>query len=224
MKTQALEGALHSRRAATELSDNIAAKCDFAFDSPMDRIPDRRCSEDPDLAILDSRRSAVLRKDHSSEIMKILYLHGWQSVPGGVKPSYLVQQGHELLEPALPDEDFAASVQIAETWHRRHGPDVVVGSSRGGAVAANMDSGTTPLVLLCPAWKRWGSRSTVKTGTLILHAPGDEVVPYADSEELIRNSGLPETALLSTGSEHRLADPASLAQLAAVLAHRASQH
>jgi hypothetical protein len=28
----------------------------------------------------------------------------------------------------------------------------VVGSSRGGAVAMNIDAGATPLVLLCPAW------------------------------------------------------------------------
>jgi hypothetical protein len=26
--------------------------------------------------------------------MKILFLHGWQSVPGGVKPTYLAQHGH----------------------------------------------------------------------------------------------------------------------------------
>jgi alpha-beta hydrolase superfamily lysophospholipase len=150
--------------------------------------------------------------------MKILYLHGWQSVPGGVKPTYLALQGHELLEPALPDEDFAAAVRIAEDWHQRHTPDVLVGSSRGGAVALNMHSGATPLVLLCPAWKRWGTRTAVKLATLILHSPRDNVVPYADSLELLRNSGLPETALVPTGSEHRLADPDSLQKLAAVVA------
>ena len=30
--------------------------------------------------------------------MKILFLHGWHSVPGGVKPSYLVQHGHEPVD------------------------------------------------------------------------------------------------------------------------------
>jgi hypothetical protein len=34
----------------------------------------------------------------------------------------------------------------------QHHPDVVVGSSRGGAVAMNIDAGAAPLVLLCPAW------------------------------------------------------------------------
>jgi len=37
--------------------------------------------------------------------MKILFLHGWHSVPGGVKPTYLVQHGHTVINPQLPDGD-----------------------------------------------------------------------------------------------------------------------
>jgi hypothetical protein len=33
----------------------------------------------------------------------------------------------------------------------------------------------------------------------ILHSPADEVVPYADSEELVRNSGLPAYTLEGMG-------------------------
>jgi hypothetical protein len=64
--------------------------------------------------------------------MKILFLHGWQSVPGGVKPTYLAQQGHEVINPKLPDEDFAEAARIAQAEFDKHQPDVVVGSSRGG--------------------------------------------------------------------------------------------
>lgn len=123
--------------------------------------------------------------------MKILFLHGWQSTPGGVKPTYLARHGHEVLNPALPDDDFDAAVRIAQAEFNQHRPDVVVGSSRGGAVAMNIDSGATPLVLLCPAWKRWGTATTVKSNTVILHSKADETVPFADSEELVRNSRLP---------------------------------
>jgi hypothetical protein len=91
--------------------------------------------------------------------MKILFLHGWQSVPGGVKPTYLAQHGHSVLNPALPDEDFEAAVRVAQAEYDRHRPDVVVGSSRGGAVAMNINSGDARLVLLCPAWKKYGTRS-----------------------------------------------------------------
>jgi hypothetical protein len=89
--------------------------------------------------------------------MKILFLHGWQSTPGGVKPTFLKFHGHEVLNPALPDDDFDEAVRIAQAEFDRHRPDVVLGSSRGGAVAMNINTGDTPLVLLCPAWKRWGT-------------------------------------------------------------------
>ncbi len=142
--------------------------------------------------------------------MKILFLHGWQSTPGGLKPTCLKDHGHEVLNPALPDDDFEAAVRIAQAEYDRGHPDVVVGSSRGGAVAMNIDSGDTPLVLLCPAWKTWGTATRVKPGTIILHSRADETVPFADSEELARNSGLPSGSLIEVGTEHRLADKESL--------------
>ena len=151
--------------------------------------------------------------------MKILFLHGWHSVPGGVKPSYLAQHGHEVINPALDDDDFDLAVRTAQAEYDRHRPDVIVGSSRGGAVAMNLDSGSTPLVLLCPAWKRWGTARTVKAGTMILHSEADDVIPFAGSRELVRASGLPESALIVVGNDHRLADPKPLkAMLEACLA------
>jgi len=39
------------------------------------------------------------------------------------------------------------------------------------------------------------------------------VVPVSDSAELVRNSGLPESALVVVGYEHRLADEDSLKEI-----------
>ncbi len=142
--------------------------------------------------------------------MKILFLHGWTSVPGGLKPTFLARHVETVENPALPDSDFDEAVSIATNAYRTHYPDVIVGSSRGGAVAMNMSSGDTPLVLMCPAWKLWGTARTVKPGTQILHARRDEVVPFSDSQELIDNSALPTSALIETGTDHRLADSESL--------------
>jgi hypothetical protein len=50
----------------------------------------------------------------------------------------------------------------------------------------------------------------VKPGTVILNSKTDEVVPFSDSQELVRNSGLPQESLIEVGSEHRLADAESL--------------
>jgi hypothetical protein len=136
--------------------------------------------------------------------MTILFLHGWNSVPGGVKPTFLQDHGHTVLNPKLPDDDFAEAVRIAQTEFDKHQPQVVVGSSRGGAVAININSGSARLVLLCPAWKKWGTAKKVKPGTVILHSRSDDVVPFADSEELAKTSG---AILIEVGNDHRLADP-----------------
>lgn len=142
--------------------------------------------------------------------MNILFLHGWHSVPGGVKPSFLKSHGYQVLNPGLDDDDFEVAVQTAQDVYDQHQPDVIVGSSRGGAVALNINSGETPLVLLCPAWKNWGSRTTLKPDSLILHSRHDAVIPFADSEELVRRSGLPPETLIEIGTDHRLADDESL--------------
>ena len=145
--------------------------------------------------------------------MKILFLHGWQSVPGGLKPTFLARHRHEVSNPKPPGDEFEEAVRIAQAEYDRHRPAVVVGSSRGGAVAMNLDSGDTPLVLLCPAWKKHGTARTVKPGTVILHSRADDVVPFAGSEELVRNSGLPGSALVEVSNDHRLADPEPLRRM-----------
>ena len=146
--------------------------------------------------------------------MRILYLHGWNSVVGGVKPTSLRSLGHEVIEPVLDHDDFKRALATAQAAFDEHRPDIVVGSSRGGAVAMNLRSGHARLVLLCPAWKKWGSARTVKPGTVILHSRGDEVIPFEESLELVRVSGLPESALVEVGTDHRLADPQPLEWLA----------
>lgn len=143
--------------------------------------------------------------------MKILFLHGWHSIVGGVKPTYLANAGHTVLNPKLDDDDFPSALAVAQKIFENHQPDVIVGSSRGGAAAMNLSSGDTPLVLLCPAWKRWGTAKTTKRRTVILHSKNDEVIPFADSKELLHASGLGGEALIETGSDHRLADSESLA-------------
>jgi len=142
--------------------------------------------------------------------MKILFLHGWHSVPGGVKPTYLSDHSHEVINPKLDDDDFEAALRTAQAEYDQYQPDVIVGSSRGGAVALNINSNDTPLVLLCPAWKNWGTVKSLKENSLILHSRADDVIPFADSEELVANSGLSPDTLIEVGSDHRLADEESL--------------
>ncbi|MEZ6043124.1 MAG: CPXCG motif-containing cysteine-rich protein [Planctomycetaceae bacterium] len=142
--------------------------------------------------------------------MKVLFLHGWHSVPGGVKPTCLKDAGHQVINPALDDDDFDAAVRTAQAEYEQHQPDVIVGSSRGGSIAMNIDSGGIPLVLLCPAWKNWGTAKIIKPNSVILHSRQDDVIPFTDSMELVAKSGLPAEALIEVGNDHRLADPEPL--------------
>jgi len=50
----------------------------------------------------------------------------------------------------------------------------------------------------------------VKHATVILHSRADDVIPFADSEELAKNSG---ASLIEIGTDHRLAEPEPLAAM-----------
>jgi hypothetical protein len=127
-----------------------------------------------------------------------------------VKQTFPARHGHEVVNTKLPGDDVELAVRIAQAEFDKHQPDVVVGSSRGGAVAMNIISGEARLVLLCPAWRKWGTARTAKPGMAILHSRADDVVPFADSEELARNSG---ATLIEVGTDHRLADPEPLMKM-----------
>jgi hypothetical protein len=44
-------------------------------------------------------------------MMKILFLHGLNSTPGGIKPTYLKGHGHTVFNRKLPDDDFDEAVK-----------------------------------------------------------------------------------------------------------------
>ncbi|QDV33195.1 alpha/beta hydrolase family protein [Tautonia plasticadhaerens] len=143
---------------------------------------------------------------------RVLYLHGLHSRPGGVKPTFLRSIGVEVINPHLPDEDFPESVRRAREAFEAESPDVVVGSSRGGAVALAVPTGEVPVVLIAPAWRRWGDQDDVRATdrTVLLHSERDEVIAIEDSRELVRRSGLPAESLVVVGVDHNMTDPEAL--------------
>ncbi|MBX9791476.1 MAG: hypothetical protein K2Y37_21355 [Pirellulales bacterium] len=157
--------------------------------------------------------SPTATRDANPGRIRVLYLHGFGARPGGLKPQYLASQGFEVDNPPLADNDFAHSVEIAQGAFDEKRPDVVVGSSRGGAVAMNCHLRGTPLVLIAPAWRRWGTATSVPPATIILHSAADELIPLEDSRQLAATSGLDAVALVVVGDEHRMNDASTLAAL-----------
>jgi hypothetical protein len=145
--------------------------------------------------------------------MKVLFFHGLEGNPNGSKIQFLRANAIDVVAPVLSRDDFDGDLQVAQTAFDESRPDVVVGSSRGGAVAVNIDAGKTPLVLIAPAWQHWGTAQTVKTNTTILHCEHDDLVPFAGSRLLLANSGLSAEHLIVVGEEHRMSDEQALAAL-----------
>jgi hypothetical protein len=154
---------------------------------------------------------------------RILYLHGLESSPNAGKATRLREEGHEVVGPQLDHAsdltDSIATAQAALDAALQAGSvHVIVASSRGGAVATAINPRGVPMLLLCPAWKRFGLDARLSGTVRILHAAADDLVPLADSVELLARSGLPPEALTVVGKEHRLHDEAATkAMLAAVL-------
>ena len=154
---------------------------------------------------------------------RILYLHGLESSPNAGKATRLREEGHEVVGPQLDHgADLTASIATAQAAldaALQAGPvHVIVASSRGGAVATAINPRGVPLLLLCPAWKRFGLDARLSGTVRILHAAADDLVPLADSVELLARSGLPPEALTVVGKEHRLHDEAATkAMVASVL-------
>jgi len=142
--------------------------------------------------------------------MKVLFFHGLEGNPNGSKIQYLRANGIDVVAPVLSRDDFDGDLQVAQAAFSESRPDVVVGSSRGGAVAVNIDAGETPLVLIAPAWQHWGTAQTVKSKTTILHCEHDDLVPIAGSRLLLANSGLSADHLVVVGEEHRMSDEQAL--------------
>ena len=71
--------------------------------------------------------------------MKILFLHGWQSVPGGVKPTYLKNHGHEVVNPKLDDDDFEPAFFQPVRRHQPASDLVSLGERQRRSTGSNLD-------------------------------------------------------------------------------------
>lgn len=131
---------------------------------------------------------------------RVLFLHGWCS-DGSTKTMFLQSLGYDVLTPKVSHWFFSKAVAQAQETYGEFRPDVIVGSSRGGTVAMNMERGNTPLILLAPAWKQWGKARTIKKNTVVIHSVHDEIVAFQDSVELCEASGV---RLISAGDDHQL--------------------
>jgi hypothetical protein len=149
-------------------------------------------------------------------MIKVLYLFGSSAGPGGRKSQALRREADfEVREPPLPFPawrpsgmadglkwiaeavpSWPAACSMAQAWADEFEPDVIVGSSMGGAVAIGIDS-PAGRVLIAPAMELSGFGHTypnplsdrrIPARTVILHAEADTLVPFAASLRLLEEA------------------------------------
>jgi len=150
--------------------------------------------------------------------VKALFLHGLESKPGGSKATSLKNAGYTVFNPALPRESFDESIRIAQDIVDKEKPDIVIGSSRGGAVGMCISTRGAPLVLIAPGWQNYLSTTQIaewnirvdSKKTMILHSDNDVIVLPEDSDILVQENDLKR---IRVGSCHRMSDPEALEAL-----------
>ncbi len=139
---------------------------------------------------------------------RVLFLHGLESGPAGTKARWLHAR-YGAATPQLDTTSFSAAVAGARAALSAERPDLVVGSSFGGAVAVRLlcaGAWRGPTVLIAPAQARVGldTRLPPDARVIVLHGDADDVVPVADSRALVAGAGPGVELRVIAGGDHRL--------------------
>jgi len=139
---------------------------------------------------------------------RVLFVHGQESGPQGTKARLLAEH-FETLTPQMDTSDFGRCVRQIAAAIESFQPDVVVGSSYGGAVAvALLQRGAWrgPTLLLAPAPVQLGvePRLPADVPVWIVHGTRDDVVPIASSLTLARSGSPEQVRLFEVHDDHRL--------------------
>jgi predicted esterase YcpF (UPF0227 family) len=149
--------------------------------------------------------------------LRVLFIHGQEGSPQGSKARALAA-AFETTTPAMDTSNFEACVAQQAEAARRFRPDVVVGSSFGGAIAVALlqrEAWSGPTLLLAQAAQRLGVRGRLPLGERVwlVHARGDDVVPIADSRRLARSGTPGYVKLIEVDDDHALHEFVASGQL-----------
>ncbi|RIA98445.1 hypothetical protein C1645_113891 [Glomus cerebriforme] len=140
--------------------------------------------------------------------LKVFYIHGRRSSSQTEKCQFLKKH----FNVHAVDMDFDADLKLQEEHVKEIQPDVIVGSSYGGAIAITMlQKGTWkgPTILLAQAFVRYQSNPSklwLPEGVAItlIHGTKDKIVDIEGSR-LLATKGTPQlVGLIEISDEHRL--------------------
>ena len=140
--------------------------------------------------------------------LRVQFVHGLEGSPTGAKAMYLDKR-FDAVTKGMDTSNFEASVALQAEEIDAQEPDVLVGSSFGGAVVlAMLQRGmyTGPTLLLAPAYRHYGIDGKIPEGVrvLIVHGTRDSTIPIDDSRTLARTGSKGSVALVEVDDEHAL--------------------
>jgi hypothetical protein len=154
----------------------------------------------------------------TSTTPRVLFIHGLESNPQGTKAVFLARH-FDALTPAMNTGDFPGALATQREAIASFRPDLVVGSSFGGALAvALLEQGDWrgPTVLLAPAAAKVGLSNRLPEGVAvtIVHGVRDAIIPVEDSKALAATGTPALVRYLEVDDEHRLQSLVDSGQLA----------
>jgi len=158
--------------------------------------------------------------------LRVLFVHGLMSSPGGRKARYLAER-FEALTPKMETGDFPGCLETQRRAIASHQPDVIVGSSFGGAVLVELirrGEWSGPTLLLAQAAVKVDATASLPPAlpVLLVHGRADEVVPVEHSRTLAATS--PAARLIETEDEHRLVELTRSERLAELVREAVAMH
>jgi alpha/beta superfamily hydrolase len=143
-----------------------------------------------------------------SEALRVQFIHGLEGSPQGAK-ARLFARTFEALTPAMDTTDFEGCVQLHAHALASFRPNVLVGSSFGGAVAVELlqrGLWTGPTMLLAQAAVKRGLSVELPAGVHVwlVHGHGDEIIDVEDSRLLARSGTSGLVRLIEVDDDHSL--------------------
>jgi hypothetical protein len=139
---------------------------------------------------------------------RLQFIHGLESSPGGRK-ALLFATEFTSLTPAMDTSDFAGCVEVQAGNIVEFKPELLIGSSFGGAVAVELlrrGDWRGPTLLLAQAALRYDPKARLPEGVpvTLVHGTRDDVIDITDSRLLARTGTKGLVRLIEVDDVHDL--------------------
>ena len=139
---------------------------------------------------------------------RVLFIHGLEGSPQGAK-ARLFATHFESLTPAMDTSDFEACLEVQGRAIESFQPDVVVGSSFGGAVAVALLASRAwrgPTLLLAQAAIHYDADASLPNDATVwlVHGSRDTLLPLEHSRRLAATGHPDRVRLIEVEDDHPL--------------------